>query len=140
MGQMGKKMTRKEMILVSFFSSLILSVLLMFINLVILSNPESLNYSMPLLELSSGGVKFLMKSVIFVGCLTTLLSLVYTISQSLSKLKVRGVFNILISVFLPFGASFLGFGKIVSNLYPVVSVLSILLIAPFFFPIKSRCK
>ena len=86
---------------------------------------------MPLLQISGGYVYVLMRIVIFVGCLTTLLSLVYTTSQNLQKLGICGVLNILISIILPFLASFLGFGKIVSILYPIVSVLGILLVIPF---------
>ena len=131
MGQMGKTMTKKEIFWVSFFASLILSVLLLFINFVILTNFESLNYSMPLLQISNGVVYVLMRIVIFVGCLTTLLSLVYTTSKSLSKLGIGGVFNFFISVFFPFVLSFLGFGKIVSFVYPVASVVGICLLFPF---------
>lgn len=131
MGQIGKSMTKKSILIVSFFAALVLAILLFFINFTLLSNPESLNYSMPLLEMSQGYVYILMRLVIFIGCLTTLLSLVYTTSQSLKKLGICGVFNILVSVFLPFLASFLGFGKIVSILYPIVSVLGVVLVIPF---------
>ena len=130
-GQLGQSMSKRSMIIVSFFASFILSILLLFINLTLLKHPESLSYSMPLLQISGGYVYVLMRIVIFVGCLTTLLSLVYTTSQNLQKLEICGVFNILISIILPFLASFLGFGKIVSILYPIVSVLGILLVIPF---------
>lgn len=131
MGQLGEQMTKKSRLIVSFFSALILAVLLVFINYVILSNDGSINLSMPLLEISSGSIKILMRIVIFLGCLTTLLSLVYTISQALLKLGVYGVFNVFISVILPFCTSFMGFGNIVSILYPFVSVLGIFMLYPF---------
>lgn len=131
MGMLGQDMTKKQILIVSFFASLILALLLTFINFVLLGNEGSLLLSMPLLEISSGKIYTLMRVVIFLGCLTTLISLVFTISQSLKKLGVFGFFNIFISVFFPFFASFLGFGQIVSVLYPIVSVLGIFLLVPF---------
>ena len=131
MGQLGEEMSKKRIFFVSLFSAFVLSFLLLLIDLTILSNPESLSLSMPLLEISSGSVYVLMRIVIFIGCLTTLLSLVYTTSQSLQKLGTYGVLNIFISIFIPFFVSFFGFGQIVSFLYPVVSVLGILLLTPF---------
>ena len=131
-GNLGKNLTKKQSFVTSLFSATILFLLLILINLVLLENGQYLNAQMPLLEMSNGAYKTMIKVVIFIGCLTTLLSLVFTISDSLKRLKISGFISGVISVVIPFCASFFGFGKIVSLLYPVVSVLGIILLFPFF--------
>ena len=131
-GQMGKQLSKKKRLLISLFSSIVLFVLLVLINTVLLGNKGYLSAQMPLLEMSEGEYQLMMKIVIFIGCLTTLLSLVFTISDSLKRLGVGGVISGFFAVFVPFCGSFFGFGKIVSILYPIVSVLGIVLIFPFF--------
>jgi len=137
-GEMGRKMKKKDRLIVAIFSSLILTILLGFINYVLLSNKGSLNLSMPLLELSSGWYHSMMRVVIFLGCLTTLLSLVFTTSESLRKLGVKTYLNPIISIILPFFISFFGFGNIVSILYPIVSALGITLLLPFTPKLPTR--
>lgn len=137
-GQIGQTVTKRQAVKISFFSSLILCILLLFINMVLLGNEGSISLPMPLLDISNGAVKVMMQIVIFLGCLTTLLSLIFTTSQVLRKMNICGIFNIFIAVILPFFTSFVGFGNIVSILYPITSVIGIFMLTPFLVNKKEK--
>lgn len=122
----------KQKVQVSFFSALALFVILLFSNLVLLQNSYSFSADMPLLQLTSGLKKGIMSIIICFGCLTTLFSLVYASSKSLKRVSINKSFSILLCVILPFCFSFLGFGVIVSNLYPLTSTLGIFLLCDLF--------
>ncbi len=119
----GAQLTKKQKVFASFFSSLTLSVFLLLSNFVLLSHPAAMQESMPLLAISSGMGLVLIKFVIFSGCITTLFSLVYTSADCLKKFKFNFFGTCFVALILPFCFSFLGFGVIVSYLYPFASVL-----------------
>ncbi len=139
-GRIGGGLSKKQRLAVSGISSLFLGVFLFLINFSILSYEGAVDLSMPLLEISQGRVYVLMRLVVFVGCLTTLFSLVFTSSQSLLRLGVSGLLNVLICVILPFLVSFVGFSIIVSWLYPLCSVLGIFLLFLFYSFKKSSFR
>ena len=128
LAEIGERLSKKKCFKISFFSALILAILLLFINFVLLGNEGCLSLSMPLLEISHGNVRIMMRVVIFLGCLTTLFSLIFTVSEILKRMGLKAVYIVLISVIFPFSTSFLGFGNIVSILYPIVSVLGIFML------------
>ncbi len=138
-GKLGKGTTKKEKLMICGCACAIIFVFLVFINYVILSNPNTVELEMPLLEISKNGAYYLMRFVVFFGCLTTLFSLVFTVSKCLEKLNVHGIINLLISIVLPFSLSFVGFDFIVSFLYPLCSILGILILF-LFLPIKIKLK
>lgn len=138
-GKMGVGMSRKERVFISLISSLILVILLFGINYTLLTNKGVLDMSLPLLEISSGGVYYLMKFVLFTGCLTSLLSVVFVNSKSLNELGIKGIWSYILCILLPFGISFLGFGNIVSYLYPVASILGGgILLSLYFSPTNKK--
>ena len=137
-GKLGSDLSRKSRIYVSLFSSLILTVLLLGINYTLLSNENSLDLAFPLLEMSEGYVFYLMKFVLFIGCLTSVLSIVFVNSKSLLSLGIKGFLNYLVSVCLPLLISMFGFGNIVSYLYPLASILGgLILVSLYFVPYKK---
>lgn len=123
-------LSRKQKVQVGFFSALALFLILLFANMVLLQNSYSFSADMPLLNLTSGWQRVVMSIIVCLGCLTTLFSLVYSTSKSLKKVKKSG--KVFICVVLPFCFSFLGFGVIVSHLYPLTSTLGIFLLCDLF--------
>lgn len=134
----GLEMTKRQKVLASFFSSLILSAFLLLTNFVILSNPESMQQGMPLVFLSSGVMSVLIKFVVFSGCITTLFSLVFTTAETLKRFNFSQRAIYFVSIIFPAALSLFGFGAIVSLLYPFASVLGFfLLLVLFFSPQKN---
>ena len=143
------ELTDKQKVQVSFFSALALSVILLLGNIVLLQNSYSFGQDMPLLYMVSGLEKFVMSFIILLGCSTTLFSLVYTVSSSLKSLSGNKWFIIFFSVVVPFVFSFLGFGVIVSFLYPLTSIIGVFLLCDLFLiplfkkvdkKVHSRCQ
>ncbi len=134
----GMNLSQKQKVWASFFASLTLSFFLLLTNFVLLSHPSAMAESMPLLALSSGVGEVLIKFVIFSGCLTTLFSLVLTSTDCLKQFHLSGFLRCFIAIILPFAISYLGFGAIVSYLYPFASVLGTLfLLILFLLPEKK---
>ncbi len=132
LAHMGQGLSKKQKARVSFCSALVLSLILLMTNIILIKNPQCYIEDMPLLSLFAGWQKVIMQIVILFGCLTTLFSLIFALSNSLRGLiKKKRVANIL-SVAVPLLLSFVGFGRIVSYLYPISSVLGIFLICDLF--------
>lgn len=134
----GDGMTKKQKVAASLISSAILSAFLFLTNFVLLSNPTSMQEGMPLVFLSSGVFSYLIKFVVFSGCITTLFSLVFTTSESLKKFNLSQNVVYFLSIIFPGIFSFLGFGVIVSFLYPFASVLGVFLLFILFFTPKRN--
>ncbi len=128
----SKDLNNRQKMQVSFFSALALFAILLFANIVLLQNSFAFSQEMPLLYLMSGTQKVIMSFVMMIGCSTTLFSLVYSISSSLRGVLKSKIFLLLVSVVLPFLLSLIGFGFIVSKLYPLTSVLGIFLLGDLF--------
>ena len=136
---MAKKLSVKQKTQVAFFSALTLSVVLLIANVVLLLNPTSFDCAMPLVSIFSGVRHLIMTIVVFVGCLTTLLTLVYSLSTSLRGLCKNEFFIYFASVILPLLLSLCGFNFIVEYLYPIASVLGIYLLCELsFIPLFKR--
>ena len=129
----GLDMTKKQKVLASLISSLILSAFLLLTNFVLLSNPASMEEGMPLVFLSSGVKGILIRFVVFSGCITTLFSLVFTTAETLKKFNLSQKLIYFIAIIFPGLASLFGFGAIVSFLYPFASVLGVLILMILFF-------
>lgn len=136
----GQKLTSKQKVQVAFFSALALFLLLLIADIVLLSNPSAFLKTMPLLSLFTSQMYIIMTLAIFIGCLTTLLTLVYTLSSSMRGLCKNEYLIFFTSVMLPLIFSLLGFDFIVEYLYPLSSVLGIFLICALFFKPKSFKK
>lgn len=136
--KLGDGLTKKQKVWASLISSLTLCAFLMLTNNAILSHPISITEEMPMVFLSSGLSMLLIKFVVFAGCITTLLSLVYTTSLSLEKLSFPKFWIGTVAVMLPAIVSILGFGSIVSYLYPLASVIGIFVF--FALCISARGK
>ncbi len=135
--QLGKKLTKKQKARVSFISALVLMLILLFANIVLLNS--SLNEDMPLLTILNGSERAIMNILIFIGCITTLFSLVYTSSFSMRGLCNNEFFIYFLSIIAPYLSSLLSFGFIVTYLYPLCSIMGIfILIDLFFIPFFKR--
>jgi len=133
--KIGEGLNKKQTILTCLFSTLLLLIFLFLGNFVLLSNGESFFSEMPFLFLTSENSLMFAVSyfVILSGCLTTLISLCYTIKTTMDKIIKNQFFSTGSSIFLPMGISVLGFSQIVSLVYPFCSVLGIFMLLYLIF-------
>lgn len=131
--EFSSKLTLSQKRKVAFFSAFVLSALLLISNIVLLQNPNTFSSAMPILNLFSGLSHFVMTSMVFIGCLTTLLTLTYTLSSSMRGLCKSEIFVFFVSIMLPLFFSLLGFNFIVENLYPLASIIGIYILFDLFF-------
>lgn len=130
---LGKNLSNKQKTRVAFISALVLFLILTLANIVLLQNQASFVQEMPLLSLFSGYSKIIMTLVIFIGCLTTLFSLVYSTSLSMRGLCKSEYMTFFVSVIMPFIMSLAGFSNIIMYFYPLASVLGAILLFELFF-------
>lgn len=126
----GGSLNKKQTFLASLFSTLLLLTFLLLGNFVLQRNSESFVSDMPFLYIVRDNPVFftLAYFMIFAGCFTTLISLCFTLKTSFENIfKNKYVCNFS-AVFLPFLISGLGFSQIISLLYPICSVLGILIL------------
>lgn len=136
----GYNLSKKQKTQVAFLSALTLCVILLIANMVLLLNPTSFDYAMPLVAIFSSSKHIIMTCVVFIGCLTTLLTLIYTLSSSMRGLCNNEYLIFFVSVILPLCLSLFGFNFIVEYLYPLASVLGIYLLFTFLFPERKFFK
>ncbi len=135
---LGQRLSKKQKTQVALISALTLSAILLIANIVLLLNPTSISSAMPLVSMFSKEGHVIMTFVVFIGCLTTLLTLVYTLSSSMRGLCKNEFIIFFISVILPLILSLLGFDFIVEYLYPLASILGIYLLAGLLFSSKYK--
>ncbi len=139
----GEGLSKKQIVLVCLFVTLLLVGFLLFGNYVLLNNLESYFAEMPFLYLSgeSSLVFVLVFIVVLVGCFTTLISLCYTLKSSFDKIVKNKTFSTLLAIFVPFAISVMGFSKIVSFLYPICSAVGICMFVYIFVQLflLKRC-
>ena len=133
LARLGERMTIKQKTRVAFISSLVLCLILTMLNIVLLFSPRVFNEEMPLLELFSGRFRQVLEFAIMIGCLTTLFSLIYSCSTSMRGMCKNECLIYFVSVIMPFILSLLGFGFIVTQLYPLASVMGVFLLADLTF-------
>ncbi|MGN1201357.1 MAG: hypothetical protein ACI4R8_03785 [Candidatus Caccovivens sp.] len=126
----GDNLSKKQTVLVSLFSTFLLVLFLMLGNFVLQQNSESFLSDMPFLYIASNNpvVFCLAFVVILVGCFTTLISLMFTLKNAFKPTLKSDKISTLLAVFLPLFISGLGFSQIVSFLYPICSVLGVLIL------------
>ena len=130
---LSEKLSKRQKTRVAFISALVLSLILLIADLVLLAHPSSLKEDMPIISLFSGTALIFMNVVVFIGCTTTLFSLIYTSSSIIRGLCKNEYINFSISILLPLFISLIGFSKIVEFLYPLASVLGGALLMLVFF-------
>ena len=136
---LGQSLSKKQKARVAFISALVLCIILLLTNIVLLNSPASFEEEMPMLTLFSYGGRIIMTFVIFVGCLTTLFSIIYSCSSSIRGICKNEYLNFSLSIILPLVLSLWGFSNIVQHLYPLASVMGgALLVQLFFIPPLKR--
>ena len=138
----GRELNKKQTFLVSLFSALLLLAFLLFANFALRTHVDSHFADMPFLYLCKDSPFFfvLCYSVILIGCVTTLFSLCLTIKASVDGMFKGEALGIIVAIFLPFLISELGFSEIVSNLYPLASVLGVSELLFFIYSFKQADK
>lgn len=135
--KLSSSLTKRQKARVSFLSALVLMLILLFANVVLLRVP--FDEDMPMLSVLSGWQSVVMMVIIFIGCVTTLFSLMFTSSFSMRGLCNNEFLIFLISLIAPLACSLLGFNFIVTYLYPIASILgAVLLVDLFFIPFFKR--
>lgn len=126
--KLGEVLDKKHKARVAFFSALVLYVLLLITNIVLLENPDSFVYEMPLPILFKGVKYFIINIVLIISSLTSIFSLVYTSSVLMRGQRLNEILIFALSVFLPFIISGLGFRIIITYLYPLASAFGIFML------------
>ena len=135
----GEKLNKKQALLSSLFSAIVLFVFLTLCNFVLRKNADSFVSEMPILYIVRNNKIFFVLEyiVILVGCFTTLFSLLFTINNSLKKHLKNKHFCVFSSVFLPFAISGVGFSEIISFLYPICSIFGVFVILFSIFSLNK---
>lgn len=128
----GKGLRKKQRARVSFFSALVLAILLLAVNIILLQNPQSFLSEMPILYLCKGPLKSIMKFVMLLGALTSLLSLIYTSSSLLKGLCKNSCLTFCVCIIFPCVTSLVGFSLIITYFYPIASALGMFLMGELF--------
>ena len=133
LASLGEGLSRKQKARASFYSSLVLMLILLFVNIILLQHSSLISLDMPLLSLFNGWERTLLNIIIFIGCSTTLFSLIFS-----SSLTIRGLCNneflvFIISIVVPTILSLVGFGFIITYLYPLASIVGIFLLLNLLF-------
>lgn len=126
--KIGEGISKKNKARVAFISALVLCSLIFLLNIVLIENPSSFSSDMPFLSLFSGGRKIVINIILVLSSLTSVFSLIYTSSMILRGLCLNEILIFLISVVLPFCLSGLGFGLIITYLYPLASALGVFML------------
>lgn len=126
--RLGEGMSKKQKARASFFSSLVLALLIVGINIILLQNPQAIVCDMPILFLCKGWLKSVMNFVVLFSALTSLLSLIYTSSSLIRGLCKNEILTFVLSVVLPCTTSLFGFSLIVTYFYPIASGLGVFLL------------
>ena len=130
---LSKDMTKRQKTQVALFSALALFAILFIANIVLNMNKDYFSYAMPLVSLFEDSRHIILTLLVLVGCLTTLITLVFTLSSSMRG-KCKNEFIVFFtSIILPLLLSFCGFNIIVEYFYPFASILGIYLLADLFF-------
>ena len=137
---LGQKLTKKQKARASFLSALVLMLILLFANTLLLQSYSSLSEDMPLLSLLTGGARATMNFVIFIGCSTSLFSLIFASSYSMRGLCNNEFLIFFLSVILPLLLSLFGFNNIVTYLYPLSSVLGLFMMLDFCILYGKKLK
>lgn len=126
----GQGLSKKQMCLASVLATALLLIFLFLGNFVLQKNGEYIISEMPFLSIAnqSSWAFWLSYFVILTGCFTTLISLCFTLRTSFEKVVKDRHISAILAVMLPFAISSLGFSQIVSLLYPICSVLGILIL------------
>ena len=135
---LGRVLTKKQKAQASFLSALVLCLVLLIANVVLLQNPYAFSAQMPLLSLFKGQEKIILNTIVLIGCNTTLLTLVYSISSSMRGLCKNEILIFVTSIIVPYFCSFLGFGFIVTYLYPLASTLGVLFLLDLIFVNREK--
>lgn len=127
LAKLGEKFSKKQAVLCSLFSSILILLFLVLGNFVLQKNSSSFLSEMPFLfVVKENNFLFCLSFlVVLVGCFTTLISLCFSIKICFEKVLKNDFLSACFSVWVPFVLSLLGFSKIVSVVYPIASVLGI---------------
>ena len=142
LSKQGERLTKKQAIFSSLLSCALLLIFLLLGNFILLNNANVFVSEMPFLDISRD--IFLIFSfeffVIFCGCFSTLIVLCFTIKNLLKKYVKNNLFCVFLSVFLPYIFASVGFSRIISFLYPIVSVFGIFIVLFSIFFFKQTDK
>lgn len=127
--QIGNNYTIKEINSASLFASVLITLILLFINGTILySDYNILTSSLPMLNLSYKINNFwgiLTILIIWICIFTALISSIYVIAKFLNVYIKNFKYCNIISIIITFGISLLGFSNIVTFVYPVIGTIGV---------------
>ncbi len=130
----GKNLTKKQIKIISIVVPLILTLILGLIIVCILINNNMVLFAeLPMIQMAfliSSPVGYFFSGILFISIITTLFSTQYSFVSVLSnKIKSRKkIISLLISMFLLYSLSLLGFGEIITYFYPLIGAGGLILL------------
>lgn len=137
---------RKSMIKGIALGALVLSIICIFINAMLMVNqPYIYKYDIPLLYITDRfgkPIQILLLAIILAEMFSTEVSDVYSISKTLNKsFKIKYKKSIFLVLLITLPISLIGFSNLISTLYPIFGILSLIFIAQccyfYFFKMKK---
>ena len=130
--KIGTKIEEKSIKKVSFFTSLLLSTIIIFIIVALLINDNSLIFAeLPMVYLAfiiSDLSGYLYSFIILICIITTLLSTFFSLKESIKTKIKSNIISTIIAFFAILLLSLFGFENIVRYSYPVIGALGLILI------------
>ena len=137
---------RKSMIKGIALGALVLSIICIFINAMLMVNqPYIYKYDIPLLYITDRfgkPIQISLLAIILAEMFSTEVSDVYSISKTLNKsFKIKYKKSIFLVLLIALPISLIGFSNLISTLYPIFGILSLIFIAQccyfYFFKMKK---
>lgn len=127
--EIGHKYSRREKLLISLVSSIVITLLLIGVNFSILSN-GLIGSVMPNLELASNNfiLYITMQICIYLGLFTTLISNIFLLSNFANKYLKNKNLSIIISLIFGVIVSFLGFVYLVGSVYIFIAGVGVFIV------------
>lgn len=126
--------------------SVLLTIICIFINsMLIVNQPQIFQYEIPLLYIADRfgkPIQIMLLIIILAEMFSTEVSDVYSISKTLTKIfKIKYKHAIFVVLIVALPISLIGFSNLISTLYPMFGVLSLVFIAQciyfYFFKLKK---
>lgn len=137
-----KKYSKKEIVLISLITTMIIGILLAVYNNAITSN--NLQHStMPILEISKNKgflISLITALSIWLGLLTTLVSCVFVLSNYINSYLRNYSLSLFLSISLGVIVSFMGFDIIVNYVYTIIGIIGLIVIISVIFQEKRNKK
>ena len=129
--ELGKKMTRKEIIITSTLTSFLITICISLISISVMKSSDMIfNSDMPLAILAcniNGTIGFIFFFVILIGIMTTLVSCLFVLNSYHKNFKANKSIFAFFTIIIAYLFNFIGFSKIIQIFYPLIGIFGVAL-------------